>query len=113
MDDLDKRILELLAKLEQKHDGERISNSNLPKILEGIDEYYAYSPKEVASILGFDVHTVTRWCREGKIRATQGGGYRSGWRIYGDEVKRLILKDMRKPSFLDKLTRKPADEDEE
>lgn len=113
MDDLDKRILEILAKQGQPNYREPTSNSDLPKILEGIDVYYGYTSQEVASILSREQHTITRWCRNGKMRATQATGYKAKWVIYGDEIKRVILKDMRKPSFLDGLLKKTNEDEDE
>ena len=47
-----------------------------------------YTTFEVARMLGVAGTTVTRWCREGKIKAvrTLGGHYR----IHRQEVERLL-----------------------
>ena len=48
-----------------------------------------YSPKEFAAAIGVSKATVTRWCHDGTVRATQQGGKGTCWLIPGSEISRL------------------------
>jgi len=71
----------------------RIPEQEVKRVLKGMgipkgaSERY-YSTSEVARILNVHPLTVTRWCREGKIKTiTTLGGY---YRIPASEVERLL-----------------------
>lgn len=53
-----------------------------------IPERDTFSPKEVASMLGHDSSTVSRWCQEGKIAARKPFGR---WAIARDAVVALLV----------------------
>lgn len=48
-----------------------------------------YSPKEFADVIGVSKATVSRWCHDGSIEATQQGGKGTAWLIPGSEIARL------------------------
>lgn len=39
------------------------------------------TPKQIALAWGLEVGSVLRWCRSGKLRAVQLGGFRGPWRV--------------------------------
>jgi len=50
--------------------------------------------KEVATRLKMHPETVRIWLRSGRIRGTQLGGTRLGWRIPESEVRRIVTEGM-------------------
>jgi excisionase family DNA binding protein len=50
-----------------------------------MEEYF--TPQEVANKLKVNIHTVYRWIREGKLKATKVVDL---WRISETELKRLL-----------------------
>ncbi len=51
--------------------------------------------KEVAEQLKLHPETVRNWLREGRLRGTQIGGTKSGWRIPQSEVRRIVAAGFR------------------
>jgi excisionase family DNA binding protein len=51
-----------------------------------MDETY-YTPQEIAEKLKVNIHTVYRWIRSGKLKATKVVDL---WRISESELKRLL-----------------------
>jgi excisionase family DNA binding protein len=49
-----------------------------------------YSPRKAAKLLEVKPTTITRWIREGKLKATKVGRV---WRIREDELDKLIAGD--------------------
>lgn len=48
-----------------------------------------YSPVEMAYVLNMETTTVTKKCRNGKIKATK---INNQWRITGDEIRRYVAE---------------------
>ncbi|MCB9230400.1 MAG: helix-turn-helix domain-containing protein [Bacteroidia bacterium] len=48
-----------------------------------------YSPRQFANLIGVSRPTVSRWCQEGIIRATQQQGHGTCWIIPVEELERL------------------------
>lgn len=66
---------------------ELVASSRRPNIIKT-----AYSPAEVATILGKRPYTVREWCRLQRINATKrpyGRGSEQEWEISHEEVKRI------------------------
>ena len=50
------------------------------------------SPEQLAERLDFDVSTVRRWCREGKLPAFRLNGY---WRVTEEDLGRFLREAAR------------------
>lgn len=48
--------------------------------------------RDVAEQLKLHPETVRNWLREGRLRGTQLGGTKAGWRIPPSEVRRIVAE---------------------
>jgi len=86
-------VLNALSKNERDEELKKLGlRPSLPFVLESIDDDVAYDIKDIADLLGYTQQHLTRLCRQGKIHSIQISGKKGRHRIFGEELKKFILK---------------------